>query len=387
MVGINDYQEERECVYKGEHYSVRDNGAVMRHRKEGKAQRPLDEKWTFGRANEKCYFEIAGVPVHRIVATAFHGEPKFADMVVDHIDTNHSNNRPENLRWLTRLQNVLENPITLRKIIHLCGSVESFLQNPNQMKSHFQDCSWMHRMSKEEAEYSYKKWIERVNTPKEEKTYSPQETIIDVDSHLRNIDTSTYVAQVNAQCEENTLEWATDYKISPYEEEQRIEKEKEEQRRLEYEQEEERIRNLPHDEKVKLGRAKPDVQSKNNPLAMQRKWRTPSIFMYCPTQMGNNPLEEYANAIEKGKLFAASEGVYDNYVVDYHLNTSKTFLAIKSHVVSNGSEYTKDSDNYSFGVMGIYIENEKFIHEVSNVIYYEDEWEYAYRYMVEACEE
>ena len=32
---INIYDEERRCEYKGEIYSVRDNGAVMRHAREG----------------------------------------------------------------------------------------------------------------------------------------------------------------------------------------------------------------------------------------------------------------------------------------------------------------------------------------------------------------
>ena len=30
---INIFTEVRECDYKGEHYSVRDNGAIMRHPK------------------------------------------------------------------------------------------------------------------------------------------------------------------------------------------------------------------------------------------------------------------------------------------------------------------------------------------------------------------
>ena len=43
---INDYHEVTECVYKDEHYSVRDNGAVMRHLREGKKARRYDEVWT-----------------------------------------------------------------------------------------------------------------------------------------------------------------------------------------------------------------------------------------------------------------------------------------------------------------------------------------------------
>ena len=37
MSGLIDlYEKEVECVYKGETYSVRDNGSIKRHCKEGK---------------------------------------------------------------------------------------------------------------------------------------------------------------------------------------------------------------------------------------------------------------------------------------------------------------------------------------------------------------
>lgn len=48
MVDINEYTRETTCEYKGEVYSVRDNGAVMRHAREGKKARKLDNVWTFG---------------------------------------------------------------------------------------------------------------------------------------------------------------------------------------------------------------------------------------------------------------------------------------------------------------------------------------------------
>ena len=101
-----DYTEERECDYKGEHYSVRDNGAIMRHYKGRK--RPSDNIWTFGRKDDSTgYMIFSGERVHRIVATAFHGEAPSEQHVVDHIDTNRCNNRPENLRWLTKLENII----------------------------------------------------------------------------------------------------------------------------------------------------------------------------------------------------------------------------------------------------------------------------------------
>lgn len=39
---IDVYEVEKTCEYKGDFYSVRDNGAVMRHPQDGKKTRPLD---------------------------------------------------------------------------------------------------------------------------------------------------------------------------------------------------------------------------------------------------------------------------------------------------------------------------------------------------------
>lgn len=134
MVEINDFTQEKSCVYKGENYLVRDNGAVKRLQREGKTKRKLDDIWTFGFSNETGYLFIASVQVHRIVATAFHGDAPTAQHVVDHIDTNRQNNRPENLRWVTKLENALNNPITRKKIELCCGSIEAFIENPSMLR-------------------------------------------------------------------------------------------------------------------------------------------------------------------------------------------------------------------------------------------------------------
>ena len=120
---LDNYTQVKKCIYKKETYSVRDNGAVLRHKPEGKSKpRPLDEKWTFGKKDLNTgYMLIGSHRVHIIVATAFHGEQDTTKLVVDHIDTNRCNNRFENLRWLTRLENALMNPVTFRRIEYLCG--------------------------------------------------------------------------------------------------------------------------------------------------------------------------------------------------------------------------------------------------------------------------
>lgn len=49
---LNDFKETKTCTYKGERYSVRDNGAVFRHAREGKRKRKYDDVWTFGKPNK-----------------------------------------------------------------------------------------------------------------------------------------------------------------------------------------------------------------------------------------------------------------------------------------------------------------------------------------------
>jgi hypothetical protein len=97
--------------------------------------------------------EICGLAVHRIVATAFHGEPPSPDHVVDHIDTNRKNNRVENLRWVTRLENLTENPKTLGRIEKKWGSIEGMLQDPRRAEraDPLTNRPWMRQIVEEEV--------------------------------------------------------------------------------------------------------------------------------------------------------------------------------------------------------------------------------------------
>ncbi len=96
--------------------------------------------------------------VHRIVATAFHGKQPSEKHIVDHIDTNKKNNRPENLRWITRLENILLNPITLARVIFKYGNIDNFLSNPSKpidgkLEQNFY---WMRTITKEESDNTRK---------------------------------------------------------------------------------------------------------------------------------------------------------------------------------------------------------------------------------------
>jgi hypothetical protein len=169
-VNVEDYKKQTECPYKGEYYSVRDNGAVLRHPRQNKPLRKHDDYWTFGMPTNDGYLHIASKAVHRIVAYAFLGEPPTPQHIIDHIDTNRQNNRPENLRWLTKLENILNNPITVKRIIFRCGSIEAFLKDPSILKKHENEEAsfpWMRTVTPEEAKISWERlnnWAKRDNS-------------------------------------------------------------------------------------------------------------------------------------------------------------------------------------------------------------------------------
>lgn len=170
MADIDDFTREVECIYKDERYAVRDNGAVFRYPRDGRRPRKYDNFWTFGKPNiVHGYMEIASVRIHAIVATAFLGPKPTKEHVVDHIDTNRRNNRVENLRWVTRLENILDNPITRKRITLRCGSIEAFLANPSMLRENElpPDLRWMRTVTNAEAQVSKKRLLEWAESDKE----------------------------------------------------------------------------------------------------------------------------------------------------------------------------------------------------------------------------
>jgi len=168
---LDQFDRELEAAYRGEVYRVRDNGAVCRQRTLASRKRPLDDLWTFGVPNSSTgYMHIGTEVVHRIVATAFHGEQPSGKHIVDHIDTNRRNNRVENLRWVTKLDNMLNNPVTRRRIEIAYGSIEAFFENPRAPVNSdgLKNLEWMRTVTKEEAQESrmrLERWAASTSAP------------------------------------------------------------------------------------------------------------------------------------------------------------------------------------------------------------------------------
>lgn len=331
-----------ECIYKDERYSVRDNGAILRHPKRGKSPRRLDNVWTFGKPNIRTgYMEYAGKPVHRIVAYAFLGEPPSQEYVVDHIDTNRQNNRKENLRWLTRLENILKNPITVAKIEAICGSVEAFLENPSLLKGHeSENCNftWMRSVTREEAERALEHFMEWAKEHPISKGKGIGEWIYKdtkKTSFQEKTDAVPYVIQRHTvpkmlnNTEIKELQEMLDVK------------------RLQ--------RTLPQNESLFFSEKemqKPVIIPSLTENAVQSDWKTPTEFPCCPPKITSTPIKDYEANLEIGKVFNRNK-FGENRILAFK-NISSNCLYVMSNISIGFKEYA---------IARITFENGKFVHE------------------------
>lgn len=289
-IDLDDFCRQVDCDYDGERYSVRDNGAVLRHPPEGKRQRPNDAKWTFGKPSTNGgYLEIAGVRVHRIVATAFHGVSPTPKHVVDHIDTNCRNNRPDNLRWLTRLENALLNPITVKRIEFICGSVEAFLEDPARLRhgALARNIEWMRTVSPQESQACRERMLLWTKSDKPSSGGSLGEWL------LKPITTppANISAQVAQACQEH-MDLLTN------------------NNRPLFGTPNEEVETKPVSFRKKVTRIlheAPTLVMAKTPGAAQRNWRVPSEFPCCPQVTGEDPIAAYAERLTTGAIFARNQ--------------------------------------------------------------------------------
>lgn len=274
LIEVFDY--EMQCEYKGRQYLVRDNGAILRLPKEGGRISRWDNVWTFGRKNpDNGYMILSGnIRVHQVVCTAFHGPEPKPHMVVDHIDNNRCNNRPDNLRWLTRLENALYNDATRKKIIYICGSLDAFLENPAILRTKAlpPDVSWMRTVSKEEAA-ACKKHLEE---------WVAKDSVLA--SSGKRIDEWIFHEEEKAM----EARWSYDNSSTRYKSKAQHEAEIAESWRR-YNEE-------------NFG-----LKDSLTPGAKQLEWKTPTEFPQTPKDLSDTPLLDYLARLQKGVIYTKNQ--------------------------------------------------------------------------------
>ena len=311
---LNTYSEERECHYRDRHYRVRNNGSVLRLPKDPTKPQKGDNEWTFGTFNKNNgYLFIGTHQVHRIVAMAFHGNPEAETDIVDHIDTDRQNNRPENLRWTTKLQNAL-NPATRKKLELMTGlPIEEILKDMSILREYNlpREFQRLGAVSKEESQRTLQNMKEWAAKPykRPETPYKPDAGILKPIS-ARNI---------------------SSLRPTPYEMEHTSR---------------EPVADENENENLPAG----CIRSLT-PNALERGWRAPYEFPFCPQQGGD--LKSYFEAIEIGEEVAIGKG-YSFFATEKAMNRDGTAICLKT---------LSESGAKQFGVMTITMEDGWFIHE------------------------
>ena len=327
---VNDYLDQRQCEYKDRTYLVRDNGAVCRVPKEDGRLSKWDNVWTFGKKREDSgYMYLTGnISIHQIVCTAFHGVPKDPQLIVDHIDTNRCNNRPENLRWVTKLENALNNPVTRKKIIFHCGSVEAFIENPSLLhgKALSSDISWMRTVTRKEAEICRRN-IERWAAIDS----APSNSGKGVGDYIFSDEDQDFVRSWNGgQLLPVPKTWA----------QQKAEIEAENLRQYEEE----------HGLKASL-----------TPGALQLDWATPTEFPQIPQNISSTPLQDYLARLTKGTIYARNRWG-DSLVYGAAMAEDGSHLAVVTEIPG--------ATNYALSE--VTFENDLFVHKSIRTFFSEE---------------
>lgn len=329
---IKDFTEEKVCIYKERRYFVRDNGAIYRQCKDDGIIRKWDEQWTYGMFDPNTGYMLIGQErVHRIVCTAYHGEPEGDRNVVDHIDTNRCNNRQENLRWVTKLENTLLNPITRAKVELICGSVEAFLANPSLLYRHESEnpnFTWMRAVTKEEAQRSLARWLEWAAKPLEERKPKGE----GIGEWLYEENKPVPVAKPR-----NRPRYAGPYNSW-----------------AEHRAAVEEMNRIEHEKQYGL-------KDSLTPGAKQLEWKTPTAFPQTPQAMTDTPLQDYLSRLPKGAIFTRNRWG-ESPVYDAAIAEDGSHLAVVTEI-SGATDYALSE---------VYFQDGFFVHKSIRTFFTEE---------------
>lgn len=343
---LNDYTIVKKCNYKGQLYSVRNNGAVYRHVRSEKSIRELDEAWTFGKYDKSSGFmKIGNDAIHRIVACAYLGEPPCDFYVVSHIDLNRRNNDVKNLRWLPRLANALNHHGIRMEIELKYGKISNFVSNINNIREFAQSnikYAWMGTVTLDELKITaeslnIREFEEPYNTTtiNESNNLNNNELLLETDNGIENTcndggltdeDWRKSGSMFFSESSPYAVHAIQGVSVSPNDEEASSDCNEEE------------------------GKDMLTESLTNN--ALQRRWVTPTEFCLCPKESCVNPIEGYYHNLSKEKVFCKNK-YGESVIKDFELSDNKNYLFV-SCIVDN--IYPK----YALSVISF--EDGKFVH-------------------------
>lgn len=112
---------------------LRNNPIIFR---KGVVLKPRPNKYGYLTVCLKKHSKGKTIPIHKLVATTFIENP-LGKMCIDHINGNRTDNRVENLRWVTIKENQ-NNPITKRRLSECKIGIKHHFYGKNFSKEHSQ---------------------------------------------------------------------------------------------------------------------------------------------------------------------------------------------------------------------------------------------------------
>ena len=333
---IEVFDCEMQCEYKGRKYRVRDNGAIMRLPKEGGRSSVYDNVWTFGTKNlQTGYMFFTGdVRVHQVVCTAFHGPSPDRHMVVDHINGNRCDNHPENLRWITREDNIFDNPVTVMKMEYRFGSIDvarkMLHENPQEFRRLLEEnasgTKWMRPVSREEAANHAKHnevWLQS----------GSKEIPADKSSGDSVGDWVFKEPMFSKEEIEEAKSWYGGSWPSP----SSFPSWREQQAAIEEEMKRQHYEAL-------------ELKDSLTPRAKQLEWKTPTEFPQTPQEITGTPLQDYLSRLSKGIVFCRNQ-YGDSPVYEAAMAEDGSHLAVVTNIsgTSGVKKYALSEVSFSEG--------------------------------------
>ena len=318
MVNIDEYTREVTCEYKGELYSVRDNGAVLRHAREGKPTRPISAYQSLlPKEPTKSFEEWLGN--HDIKQVQSNTSECFTNPMVYDFEKEQSASEIISTDHLTSQDEQIEEEDEWdKKEVFYKEKNESL--TPGALQMHF---------------------YEKMSFP-----LCPKDTNGGLDSYADNLSIGKVVARAENGEECIILSWGWTLKLDAIQ--------------IEFQQEE-----LPYWMYITLDGEKyfhfkyyyaETCRFCGSPYVLQFGGKTLCDFPLCPKD-GNITLEEYADLLQRDVIFEKNQ--YGNYCV------------IDREIVRNEGEepyllvaLSAPNEIKPYGDARVYVKNGKVIHKI-----------------------